>query len=425
GRHHPARHPRRRRGAAARRPRRRARPPGAGSGLRHRARARGARRPPPRPRRPGPRRPARRAARPARRAPPRLTASPISTPESTMARSLPRLARLGGLVAALGMLAGCVSGESADGSVGEPADSGVQIRLDYAYYNPESLVIKEQGWLEQELGPGSVEWVLSQGSNKANENLRADAIDIGSTAGTPALLARANGSAIRSIDVYSRPEWSAIVGPGDSAITEPAQLRGQKIAATQGTDPYFFLLQTLAAAGLSASDVEIVNLQHSDGKTALERGDVAAWAGLDPFMAQTELEAGSRLIYRNLDFNSYGLLNAREEFIDQHPDLVQTVVNAYERARAWILENPDAAVQTLATAASIDPEIARQQLLTRTQLDIDPVPGEPQREVLWRLLPLLVNDGLVRSEEEARTALNTLFEPRFAEAARGATPAGS
>ncbi|HLU54088.1 MAG TPA: aliphatic sulfonate ABC transporter substrate-binding protein [Pseudonocardia sp.] len=342
-----------------------------------------------------------------------------------MSRSLPRLARLGGLVAALGMLAGCVSGESADGSVGEPADSGVQIRLDYAYYNPESLVIKEQGWLEQELGPGSVEWVLSQGSNKANENLRADAIDIGSTAGTPALLARANGSAIRSIDVYSRPEWSAIVVPGDSAITEPAQLRGQKIAATQGTDPYFFLLQTLAAAGLSASDVEIVNLQHSDGKTALERGDVAAWAGLDPFMAQTELEAGSRLIYRNLDFNSYGLLNAREEFIDQHPDLVQTVVNAYERARAWILENPDAAVQTLATAASIDPEIARQQLLTRTQLDIDPVPGEPQREVLWRLLPLLVNDGLVRSEEEARTALNTLFEPRFAEAARGATPAGS
>jgi len=342
-----------------------------------------------------------------------------------MSRSLPRLARLGGLVAALGMLAGCVSGESADGSVGEPADSGVQIRLDYAYYNPESLVIKEQGWLEQELGPGSVEWVLSQGSNKANENLRADAIDIGSTAGTPALLARANGSAIRSIDVYSRPEWSAIVVPGDSAITEPAQLRGQKIAATQGTDPYFFLLQTLAAAGLSASDVEIVNLQHSDGKTALERGDVAAWAGLDPFMAQTELEAGSRLIYRNLDFNSYGLLNAREEFIDQHPDLVQTVVNAYERARAWILENLDAAVQTLATAASIDPEIARQQLLTRTQLDIDPVPGEPQREVLWRLLPLLVNDGLVRSEEEARTALDTLFEPRFAEAARGATPAGS
>ncbi len=168
-----------------------------------------------------------------------------------------------------------------------------------------------------------------------------------------------------------------------------------------------------------AADVEIVNLQHSDGKIALERGDVAAWAGLDPFMAQTELEAGSRLVYRNLDFNSYGLLNAGEEFLEQKPELAQTVVNAYERARAWIRENPDAAVQTLATAASIKPEIARQQLLTRTQLDIDPVPGEPQRAVLARLLPLLVADGLVRSEQEAQTALDTLLEPRFAEQARG------
>jgi len=341
-----------------------------------------------------------------------------------MPRALPTLSRIGVLATLTVVLAGCVSGENADGSVGAAGASGVQVRLDYAYYNPESLVIKEQGWLEQELGAGSVEWILSQGSNKANENLRADAIDIGSTAGTPALLARANGSPIRAIDVYSRPEWSAIVVAKDSPITEPAQLRGQKIAATQGTDPYFFLMQALAAAGLTASDVEIVNLQHSDGKLALERGDVAAWAGLDPFMAQTELEAGSKLIYRNLDFNSYGLLNANEGFLEEKPEVAQAVVTAYERARSWIAENPDAAVQTLATAAGISPEIASTQLLTRTALDIDPVPGEPQRAVLSRLLPLLVSDGLVRSEQEATTALDTLFEPRFAEQARGTTSAG-
>ncbi|GAA3235928.1 aliphatic sulfonate ABC transporter substrate-binding protein [Pseudonocardia petroleophila] len=336
-----------------------------------------------------------------------------------------RLARLGVFLAASALLAGCVSGESSDGSVDAAPAGEVQLSLDYAYYNPESLVIKEQGWLEEELGAGSVEWILSQGSNKANENLRANVIDIGSTAGTPALLARANGSPIKSIDVYSRPEWSAIVVAAGSPITSVEQLRGQKVAATQGTDPYFFLLQALAQAGLSASDVEIVNLQHSDGRTALERGDVAAWAGLDPFMAQSELEAGSTLIYRNLDFNSYGLLNATESFIEEQPELAQTVVTAYERARAWIAENPDAAVQTLATAAGIDPEIARRQLTERTDLAIDPVPGEPQRAVLSRLLPLLVADGLVRSEQEATTALDTLFEPRFAEAARGTGSAGA
>ncbi|ALE78278.1 ABC transporter substrate-binding protein [Pseudonocardia sp. AL041005-10] len=327
---------------------------------------------------------------------------------------------------ALLLLAGCAAGENADGTVAGGSGGGpAAVRLDYAYYNPESLVIREQGWLEQELGQDNVEWVLSQGSNKANENLRAGVIDVGSTAGTPALLARANGSPIRSIDVYSRPEWSAIVVPAGSAITDPAQLRGRKVAVTQGTDPYFFLVQTLARAGLDRDDVEIVNLQHSDGRTALERGDVDAWAGLDPFMAQSELSAGSRLIYRNLDFNSYGLLNATESFLERDPDTAAVVVRAYERARAWIAENPDEAVATLARAASIDPAVARKQLTERTRLDIDPVPGPDQRAVLERLLPILVSENLVRSESDARTALDTLFEPRFAEQAAGTRSDGS
>lgn len=327
-------------------------------------------------------------------------------------------ALVGVLVAVLGVLAGCAQGENADGSVAAGSPPAVQVRLDYAYYNPESLVIREQGWLEQELGPGSVQWVLSQGSNKANENLRARVIDIGSTAGTPALLARANGSAIRTVDIYSQPEWSAIVVAKNSPVTGVAQLRGQKIAATLGTDPYFFLLQALAAAGLSKADVEIVNLQHADGKTALERGDVAAWAGLDPFMAQTELEAGSRLVYRNLDFNSYGFLNANEDFLAAKPRVAQTVVRAYERARAWIAQNPDGAVQTLAAAAKLSPDVARRQLQTRTKLDIDPVPGAAQHALLARLVPLLVSGGLVRSEQDATGALETLFEPRFATEAK-------
>lgn len=45
---------------------------------------------------------------------------------------------------------------------------------------------------------------------------------------------------------------------------------------TKGTDPYFFLLQALRTKGLDATDVTVVNLQHADGRTALERGQVDA-----------------------------------------------------------------------------------------------------------------------------------------------------
>jgi sulfonate transport system substrate-binding protein len=42
----------------------------------------------------------------------------------------------------------------------------------------------------------------------------------------------------------------------------------------------------LNSAGLTEKDIELVPLQHPDGKTALEKGSVDAWAGLDPYMAQ-------------------------------------------------------------------------------------------------------------------------------------------
>ena len=88
-----------------------------------------------------------------------------------------------------------------------------EVKLDYAYYSPESLVIKRQGWLEKELAPDhtEVKWVLSLGSNRALEYLNSGAIDIGSTAGLAALLGRANGNPIRAVYIYSRAEWTALV----------------------------------------------------------------------------------------------------------------------------------------------------------------------------------------------------------------------
>lgn len=317
-----------------------------------------------------------------------------------------------GMAAAL--LAGCVEGEDA-GTAGSGSAENQAVRLDYAYYNPLSLVVRDQKWLENDQHL-TVTWQLSAGSNKANEALRADAIDIGSTAGAAALVARANGAPIKTIDVFSQPEWAAIVVPKGSAITDVKGLKGKKVAATKGTDPYFFLLQALDHAGLKPSDVTVVNLQHADGKAALERGNVDAWAGLDPLMATSEQEAGSKLIYRNVDFNSYGVLNAREAFLAEHPDLAQAVVNAYEKARQWIKDNPDQAVKLYAREAKISEPIAKAVLDGRTKIDVDPVPGAAQRAVFEKILPVLVADANVKSEESARSALDTLFEPRYATA---------
>jgi sulfonate transport system substrate-binding protein len=276
-------------------------------------------------------------------------------------------------------------------------------------------VVRDQHLLENR--GYNVTWVRSAGSNKANEGLRAKGLDFGSTAGSAALVARANGTPIKIIEVYSKPEWTALVVGKNSTINSVADLKGKKTAVTKGTDPYFFLLQSLATVRLSPTDVEIVNLQLADGKTALERGDVDAWSGLDPFMAQTVQQQGSRLLYRNPDFNSYGVLNVREDFIAAHPDAVQSVVNSYEEARKWAKAHPDELAALLASQAKVTPSVAQEEL-QRTALDINPTPGDPQRTVLTNIVPIAVADADIKSDEAGRSALSTIIEPTYAQQVR-------
>ncbi|MCM3696701.1 aliphatic sulfonate ABC transporter substrate-binding protein [Microbacterium oleivorans] len=320
------------------------------------------------------------------------------------------------------MATGCLAGENAASTSEETGDwSTDTLSIDFATYNPLSLVVKDQGLIEKALGDDvDVEWTQSAGSNKANELLRAGSLDVGSTAGSAALLARANGSPIKVIDVYSQPEWSAIVVGPDSDITSVADLKGKKVAATSGTDPYFFLLQALETAGLSVSDVEVQNLQHADGRSALDGGSVDAWAGLDPIMAAAEVESGDQLIYRNVDFNSYGFLNATEEFLTDHADVAQVVVDAYEDAREWALANPDETAALLADVAGIDPAVATTVITERSNLDVSGIPGDAQLTVLKKIAPVLVDsDAVTGGQAAVDEALDTIVEPTFAEKAAG------
>src|SRR5215470_17489673 len=106
------------------------------------------------------------------------------------------------------------------------ADNPKEIRIDWATYNPVSMVLKEKGLLEKEFAKDGIAiiWVQTLGSNKALEFLNAGSLDFGSTAGAAALVGKINGNPIKSIYVYSRPEWTALVTK-DPAITRITDLR--------------------------------------------------------------------------------------------------------------------------------------------------------------------------------------------------------
>ncbi|HRF10446.1 MAG TPA: aliphatic sulfonate ABC transporter substrate-binding protein [Xanthobacteraceae bacterium] len=289
-----------------------------------------------------------------------------------------------------------------------------EIRIDWATYNPVSVILKQQGLLEKEFEKDGIKvrWVQSAGSNKALEFLNAGSIDFGSTAGSAALVAKINGNPIKSIYVYSRPEWTALVTGAKSDIKTVADLKGKAVAVTRGTDPHIFLVRALAEAGLTDKDVRFVLLQHADGRLALSRGDVQAWAGLDPMMASAELDEGAKLFYRKPEANTWGILNVREEFANKHPQLVQRVLKVYEQGRRWALANPDEVTKALAAAAKIPENVAAKQLKERTELTHSAI-GKPQRDSILAAGIALQKAGVIDAKVNVEQVLNSLIDERF------------
>jgi sulfonate transport system substrate-binding protein len=291
-----------------------------------------------------------------------------------------------------------------------------EIRIDWATYNPVSLVLKDQHLLEDAFAPGKigVRWVQSAGSNKALEFLNAGSLDFGSTAGAAALIGKVNGNPLRSIYVFSRPEWTALVTMPDSPIKTVADLKGQRVAVTRGTDPHIFLVRALAEAGLSEKDVKLVLLQHPDGRTALERGDVAAWAGLDPMMAAAEIESRARLFYRKPEANTWGVLNVRDEFAAAHPEIVREVLTRYEIARKWAVSHKPELIAMMAAANKLSDAVNIRQL-ERTDMSSGMI-GEAQGKTIVDAGKALQAAGVLDASVDVPAVTKGMIDSSFARA---------
>lgn len=296
----------------------------------------------------------------------------------------------------------------------QPAQAQVkQVTLDFATYNPVGLILKDKRFLEDALAADGigVRWVQTLGSNKALEFLNAGSIDFGSTYAAAALLGRINGNPIKTVYVYTRPTGVALVKPAGSPLQSVAELKGQRVAVTRGTDPHIFLIRALAKHGLSEKDIQSVLLQHGDGRTALVRGDVAAWSALDPLTAAAELENGAQILYQDPELSTWGFLNVRESFANDNPELVKKVLAAYEQARQYAIAHPDEVKTVLANLARLPESIIERQL-QREDFSYNNV-GPEQRRFVVQAGKALQDAGVVDKNVDVEQVVEALVDTRF------------
>lgn len=173
--------------------------------------------------------------------------------------------------------------------------------------------------------------------------------------GAEAMLARDAGVDMVAVASYYREFPVRIIVPGDSTITELADLRGKRIGvAGRFGESWLGLLVALQSAGLSESEVTIFETGFTQ-LTALTTGKVDAVVGFstneevqirlaDPAARALPVAAGEVPLVSSTLFTT-------RSFAEQHPEIVREVIQAM---RAGI---ETAAADEAATLEMIEPYI--------------------------------------------------------------------
>jgi sulfonate transport system substrate-binding protein len=184
--------------------------------------------------------------------------------------------------------------------------------------------------------------------------MRAGSVDVGYVGETPPVFAQAGEVPFLYVAHEApAPQAEAIIVPKGSTLTRLADLRGKRIALNRGSNVHYLLLQALAHAGLTPTDVNITFLAPADARAAFDSGQLDAWVIWDPFFAAAEL-AGARTLQDGtglVDNHQYYV--ARKEFASARPELLQSVLHAFEELSQWAAQHPEETAKLNAAASGI------------------------------------------------------------------------
>lgn len=151
-------------------------------------------------------------------------------------------------------------------------------------------------------------------------------------------------------------DGTALMVQKDSDVFTVKDLRGRRIAIpNRYSNQNLLLRKALADQGMTAEDVEIIEMPPPDMPAALYSKAVDGITSGEPFMAQTEMDGYGRVLYQAKDiwpdFISCVLV-VSQKTIDERPELVQKLVDGIAKSGMWLeggMDHRMAAAQAVAT----------------------------------------------------------------------------
>jgi ABC-type nitrate/sulfonate/bicarbonate transport system substrate-binding protein len=236
--------------------------------------------------------------------------------------------------------------------------------------NTVNAVMDKAGLLEKR-GLESKFQVFASGPD-VNEAVAAARIQVGNGGNFPFTSLLDRGIPVRAIAVVAPNLKHSTVVPLDSPVKTLADLKGSNPPATigivTGSSAEFYFTQAAEVVGLQiGKDVILKNMP--PGEQLLMVKGIGAVVPWEPSVTIiTDDRKTGREVDTIFPYNLYeGMFYVRQELIDNVPDVVQAISDAFMEATLWIRLNPDKAADFLAAEPMLK-AYGKPLLLQQTQL---------------------------------------------------------
>ena len=259
-------------------------------------------------------------------------------------------------------LISCSKTPTAQTETAEPQQAPLKaLNIGYQKAALKFIVAKKNQAFEQAFPDTKVEWKEFPAGPQTLEALTVGAIDVGYTGDTPVIFALSAVKPIQYLgyEINSKNAHSLLL-PKDSKIQNLAELKGKRVAVTQGSSAHFFLSQVLDKAQLSWSDIQPVWLTPADARAAIDKNSVDAWAIWDPYASAASLKGDTRVLTDATELPpAYSFYSSSPDFLKAHPTEAKKFIETLNQTDAWINAHPDETAAILAESTGIELEVAK------------------------------------------------------------------
>ncbi|HTB61089.1 MAG TPA: aliphatic sulfonate ABC transporter substrate-binding protein [Polyangia bacterium] len=264
---------------------------------------------------------------------------------------------------------------------GQVADPRPAVRIGYQQFGLLWL-LRACGGLERAISESgfALRWTEFSSGPELVEALRSDDLDLGVVGEAPPLVAQAAHTPLVYLAAEPpAPEAEAIIVPRDSTLTRVADLRGERVAVTHGSNAHYLLLRALDEAGVPVAAVDVVFSTPAEARRQFESGLVRAWVIWDPLLASIQHDTGARVLRDATGLASnHAFYVGSNGFTAKRPGLVDAFLTEVGKLGRTANDNPEAVVELLGDSVGIS-KPALLAALRRNRFGVKPFDAELTR----------------------------------------------